>query len=440
MKDHDTPSVRSSPRPMYTYTSRPANREPMARSRTSALRCGLLVALLATSACGLQDPSGLTSGPEESNAAAPSAPSGVLATEPRAPGSAHRLNAAFEAAAQEFRVPVDMLKAVSHAETRWIDHGAEPSGANGYGPMHLQQNEINQGLTHATVLLGLRPERLKADLRDNLRGGAALLATFYRQAWPDDSDMARADDLGRWFDPVARFLQSPVPEKAKDFADHVFSLLSGGTRVDFDDGTVVLQERGEITPEQGAFAGISSRAERLAQLGPTAAFTAPESGADAFEQSPSYTVASRGTGTITRVLIHACGGSYGSCRNTFLNPASGKSIHYLVRSDGYVLQMVHDKDIAYHTTGHNGYTVGIEHEGTANVTWWSDTAYRESAWVTAYRLFKYNLSASSTYIIGHNNVQATSCPGSTWNWNVYRNYAAQYLNVLKGTCQPGYPC
>src|SRR5579875_1842186 len=43
----------------------------------------------------------------------------------------------FDAAASTYGVPSAVLLGVSYMESQWDDHGATPSVAGGYGPMHL---------------------------------------------------------------------------------------------------------------------------------------------------------------------------------------------------------------------------------------------------------------------------------------------------------------
>lgn len=94
------------------------------------------------------------------------------------------LGADFSQASGEFQVPLPILLAVSYAETRWDDHGSQPSAANGYGLMHLQSNPYNDGLTLAAAMLGKREADLVNSRLDNLRGGAALLRLHYVAFFP----------------------------------------------------------------------------------------------------------------------------------------------------------------------------------------------------------------------------------------------------------------
>ena len=110
-------------------------------------------------------------------------------------------NPLFEQAANEFGVPVDLLKGIAFAETRW-DHlvwaeGDTISSCSGmpraYGVMGLWDNEhFGHSLREAAALIGRDPADLKKDPLCNIRGAAALLHRFY-DATPRTFDVASAE-------------------------------------------------------------------------------------------------------------------------------------------------------------------------------------------------------------------------------------------------------
>ena len=65
---------------------------------------------------------------------------------------------------------------------------------------------------------------------------------------------------------------------------------------------------------------------------------------------------------IDKIVIHITDvPTIGSTINTFQNPASKVSAHYVVGQDGRIVQMVQHNDIAYHASTANGSSIGIEH-------------------------------------------------------------------------------
>ncbi|MEU4230599.1 N-acetylmuramoyl-L-alanine amidase [Nonomuraea sp. NPDC026600] len=132
----------------------------------------------------------------------------------------------FAAAAREFGVPESVLLGVSYLESRWDANAGAPSVAGGYGPMHL----VDAPLRLAQRLTGLPPARLRTDPAANIRGGAALLASYQRRPSANPAD---------WYDAVARYSGAPGPHAARAFADEVFAVLRTGAARHTDDGQPV---------------------------------------------------------------------------------------------------------------------------------------------------------------------------------------------------------
>jgi len=80
------------------------------------------------------------------------------------------------------------------------------------------------------------------------------------------------------------------------------------------------------------------------------------------------------------IVIHITDGTAQSCINTFTNPASQVSAHYLVTKTGELISFVREADAAWHAgriqkptwpllkqgVNPNLYTIGIENEGKNN--------------------------------------------------------------------------
>lgn len=132
------------------------------------------------------------------------------------------------------------------------------------------------------------------------------------------------------------------------------------------------------------------------------------------------------------IVIHVVQGSWSSAINTFQNPDSNVSAHYVVRSsDGKIAQCVEEKDIAWHAGNwtYNKRTVGIEHEGyVSDPSYFTDAMYHSSARLSAYLCNKYDIPINRTYIYGHNEVpEAThNDPGPYWDWDRYIRLVRDY--------------
>jgi hypothetical protein len=103
----------------------------------------------------------------------------------------------FDDAAREFSVPTDILEAIGQVENNWTQIG--PSVDQGWGIMHLVRNSGCTTLDEAAQLLGLDPQVLQEDARQNIRGAAALLSKY---AGTKRGSFTRLED---WFDVVAQF-------------------------------------------------------------------------------------------------------------------------------------------------------------------------------------------------------------------------------------------
>ncbi|HUR01967.1 MAG TPA: N-acetylmuramoyl-L-alanine amidase [Nonomuraea sp.] len=132
----------------------------------------------------------------------------------------------FAAAAREFGVPGSVLLGVSYLESRWDANAGAPSVAGGYGPMHL----VDAPLRLAHRLTGLPPARLRTEPAANIRGGAAVLASYQPRPSANPAD---------WYDAIARYSGAPGPHAARAFADEVFAVIRTGATRHTDDGQPV---------------------------------------------------------------------------------------------------------------------------------------------------------------------------------------------------------
>ncbi len=95
-----------------------------------------------------------------------------------------QLRGEFEAAAEKYNVPVELLLAMGYVNTRWempspaasdFEEG-ELHGTGLYGIMALVQNPSADTLGEAATLTDISEDELKNNRESNILGGAALLA------------------------------------------------------------------------------------------------------------------------------------------------------------------------------------------------------------------------------------------------------------------------
>jgi len=334
------------------------------------------------------------------------------------------LNTAFQKAAEDFKVPRELLIAIAYAETHFDWHNWAPSSDNGYGPMHLVANPQANTLEVAAKLTGIPPEVLKSDVDANIRGAAALLRAYADEV----GGVKDPQDLAGWYGAVARYSNASDPPVARLYADEVYRLLNSGFSGSSRQDEVITVTALDVEPQRGNYETVTP-------------LSSPDYLTNAMDYGPAlwapadpgnYTVASRESDfPINYVVIHTTQGSYAGTINWFQNPAANVSAHYVIRSsDGQITQMVREKDIAFHAGNwtYNTQSIGIEHEGFVdNPSWYTDAMYRASAALTRNVCLKYGIPMTRSRVIGHFEVPGATHtdPGPNWNWTFYMQLVTQ---------------
>lgn len=395
---------------------------------------------------------------------------GPVSADPTTAGAGER-QSAFAAAAEEFGVPSEVLLGVSYLESRWEDHDGQPSTAAGFGPMHLtdaaalateagghEAGEDRRGdtsrpmdepqsedgatddaaslqtLDAAAELTGADEAALRADPRQNIRGGAALLARYHRELGEDASS-----DPADWYGAVARYSGATDVRSAERFADDVYDLIEAGQTRTLDDGQQVTL---------AARPGVGRDREQVDRLGlrrpaPGETECPVELGCEwipapyqRYGTSPgaygNHDQADRPRDLkIDYIVIHDTEATYATTLRLVQNPRY-LSWHYTLRStDGHVAQHVRGEDVAWHAGNWyvNTHAIGLEHEGfAAQGTWYTEAMYRASARLVSYLAARYGIPLDRAHIIGHDNVPGTVPstvrgmhwdPGPYWDWSHY---------------------
>ncbi|GGX88596.1 amidase [Streptomyces minutiscleroticus] len=379
-------------------------------------------------------------------------PSAAQAAWPGGDAGTEERQAYFADAAEEFGVPLPVLLGVSYHESRWEAHEGEHNTSGGYGPMNLTDvtaemvaggpagaagrgdlDELTSDpalhtLDAAAELLGTPAGRLRTDERENIRGGAALLASYQRRLTGSAST-----DAGAWYGAVARYSQSSDRGTARRFADRVFETVESGAARSTDDGQRV---------ELAAAGSVRPRTAQLAELGLKAGAESTDTECPA-TVSCAFVPAAASNGQVADrpadgvkvdyIVLHDTESSYDAAIKTFQDAASGSAGHYVVRSsDGAVTQMVPGKDIGFHAGNYwfNMHSIGIEHEGFAaqGATWYSQRLYETSADLVKYLADKYGVPLDRQHIVGHDNVPGPRDayvagmhwdPGPYWDWSAF---------------------
>ncbi|WP_329567074.1 N-acetylmuramoyl-L-alanine amidase [Kitasatospora sp. NBC_01266] len=413
-----------------------------------------------------------------------------------------QLQRQFDLAAREFGVPRGLLLALAYQESRWESHQGQPSTTGNYGVLGLtgvdvaalnaaragrataERDARGDGaavradrstpdvrpltdspalhtLDAAATLIHRPPAALRGDSAQNIRGGAALLARYQREA--GGSAVA---DPARWYQAVARFggggpVQPGGAQAGRVFADRVLrTVRTGAARTTSDGQLVVLPPDPDLLPPEepgtpdasdllGVLGAMGQPAECPADLG--CGFT-PAAYALTDPKDPTsygnYNPANRPEDgqAIRYIVIHDTEGDYAGSLAAFQDPHEQACAHYLIRaSDGHVTQLVRTKDIAWHAGNKtiNMHSIGIEHEGyavpTDRPTWYSEQLYESSAELVRYLAARFGVPLDRQHIIGHDDVPGPTQgavadmhwdPGTIWDWS-------HYLDLLGAPVQPG---
>ncbi|WP_257462096.1 golvesin C-terminal-like domain-containing protein [Archangium lipolyticum] len=384
-------------------------------------------AAFSLAACGPQEPT-------------PSAPAPVEDSRTPAQREAERtpyqLDGFFAQAAADFRVPADLLKAVSYTETRWemVKGEQEFEGMPAaYGLMGLRGANVAEGAR----LAGVSEEAVRTQPEANIRAYAALLS-----ATADELKLDRSE-VGAWAPAVAKLSGiTSADAQAEYIHNEVYNVMRLGAVAQTPAGDLAVS----LMPTQVRAQFDSPRVHALA--------TGPDYAASIWRPSPNYNARPTGTqGDVQIVVIHTCEGSYSSCWSWLTNSASGVSAHYVVNESGSeISQLVRESDRGWHVgatydcnlnggvmcglqgVSVNHFSVGIEHGGFASQTSFPAGQIDASARLTCDITQGQAIVRDSYHIVAHGRLQPASRtdPGPNWPWSTYISKVQSYCGASTG--------
>jgi hypothetical protein len=386
-------------------------------------------------------------------------------TAPATPSTSSARQQAYDSAAAEFGVPAEVLLGVSYLESQWNTNAGTPSVAAGYGPMHLTDfataNTVRrpefedsdgrgddsrpalhpapapadvpaalQTAQEAAQLADVSPAAVRSDPAQNIRAGAALLASYQKQ---------RSGKAGDWYAAVAKYSGATDSGSAADFADEVFQTIQQGVTRTTDDGQLVtLRADAAVAPNTAQLADLHLTPTRSngaecprgvsCELDP-AAYAQYGPGPDDYgNHDTSNRPASQ---KIDYIVIHDTEATWDTTLKLIQDPKY-VSWNYTIRSqDGHIAQHVLAKDVAWHAANWyiNARSIGVEHEGfLAENGWYTEAMYRSSAKLVRWLAAKYQIPLDRAHILGHDNVPGITPafvpkqhtdPGPYWDWDHY---------------------
>ena len=341
----------------------------------------------------------------------------------------------FKQSAEEFNIPVELLRAISFLNTRMVDRQGvsiadhneadfkkrvdekEIEGSPDYfGVMGLSDAQISK----ASALLNVSVNAIKESSSENIRATAALISD---QAQALFSDVEGDIKLGDYYSVVAKFSGYDDNVLELLYADEVFSILRKGVKVwrqqGYVSGPVYLLDPVDYDRLQPKLPGWHMPQGYQSQLAiPSARDSRLDSAvADTYVQSSN--LSSRKGAAIKKIVLHTCEGSGTGCVNYLKSNDRSASAHYVVLESGSVTQLVQEKDKAHHVRCCNSESIGIEHGGYAHKNTWTESQLKSSFELICDIAKRNNIPASRTYIQSHAELDPSrrTDPGPYYPWD-----------------------
>ncbi len=342
----------------------------------------------------------------------------------------------FQEYSVQYNVPSDLLKAVAFAETRIYhvipdsSHASCSGVPHSYGLMGLRNDDwFGYSLIDAADLINANPELLIQNFNLNIKGAAALLSNH-----ADELKINR-NNFNEWKPVLEKYSGIPQEEVKPFYSFDVFKVLSEGT---FINGI-------EISPHLEIDMTVFS--EEVNPKNKLRNIESEDYGPAVWDPSPNYT-----SNSISQLfsVVHSTEGNFAGALSWLKNPSAQASSHYIIRSsDGYIVQLVRERDRAWHARCWNAYMLGVEHEGfVANPAYFTEAMYQSSAALFKHFAMKFNIPINRFRIVAHgewqnpnwkswmaanlpsidptcSNTQTHTDPGVYWKWD-------RYLSLISG--------
>ncbi len=341
----------------------------------------------------------------------------------------------FNSAAQEFNVPVALLKATGQVQSNWAQVSESMYGS--WGVMGLIENQFIKQISLAATLLNVSVDAIKNDAKTNIRAAAALLAHYQQQP---------SANLEGWFDAMVKLTGLQDAAMSHELAQRIYEVAKEGSKsvslwgeiISLDPVAVQLSKE---QTEPLATRGNGNQTEAVDYPAAIPNFTTCNfNSRPAGYQIKYYFVHYVGTGTYQGAISWFKQCAVGT------QPASNVSAHYVIRnSDGEVSQVVQESDRAWSqgNTDANDNGIGVEHEAilTNLAMWNSEDMLRSAAKLTRDVCIRNNIplvrrvNNGDPGIYGHSDVRATDCPNLTpaqWD-NYILNANKTYATVAQPT-------
>jgi MYXO-CTERM domain-containing protein len=289
-------------------------------------------------------------------------------------------------------VPRDLLVAIAAVEGGLemprIREGLPPNAElPAAGPLMLRRGKLDT-LARGAALSGASENDLRRDADLALSAGARVLAEL------GDKHRANDTDLASWSAALAEMSGYADDAHANEYVHRIYAVLARGGRFAARDGEMVTLPSHDLPPSLTI--DLSQTVHTLAG--------AQYPGAQYFPTSCANTKCDSSRATISYIVVHDTEGGWDASVATLQNDP-GKSVHYIVNTDGKVGQFVQENMTAYHAGNYfyNQRSVGIEHVGYSTKPY-PEAQYASSAKLVDYLAKKYSVTRDRAHIIGHDQI------------------------------------
>ena len=303
------------------------------------------------------------------------------------------VEAAFTSSAARAAVPRALLLAIAVVEEGLeieprsdIDVDNDVPAA---GPLQLRRGRLDT-LQRAAELAGTTEVELRKDPDRALLAGAQVLAEVGART------NARNDDLSSWSEAIEEMSGFADAAHRAHYAHRVFTILARGGSFPARQGELL-----ELAPSAVSPALTIDLSETIRTLAAPAEY-------EPAEWIPTSCVrkckATREGQKIELVIIHTTEANWTASVATLQNDP-GKSVHYIIGTDGRVAQFITEATTGYHggNIDYNERSIGVEHVGYATKPF-TEAEYAVSARLVDHLTEKYAIPRDRAHIIGHDQI------------------------------------
>ncbi|WP_396169836.1 N-acetylmuramoyl-L-alanine amidase [Flavobacterium sp.] len=338
----------------------------------------------------------------------------------------------FAKAAQEYNVPVEILKAMAQVQSNWAQLPASFYGS--YGVMGLIENDQTQQISLAAKISGISKQLIMDKPEANIKAAAALLA-FYKKY------QSKTSELEDWYQATRELTGLTNEEMKSSLANRVYKIINDGSK-----SITNWKEIINIAAKKVAIPSISS-SNRISQVSKNNAYTVDYATAkprfslcdtsnsnglpnprssDGAAYLGTYSLSRNGSAINYYFIHYMAVGTYegaiswfGDCYRT-----SQSSANYCIRNvDGEIAQVVKESHRAFAqgVAEYNNGGISTEHEVLAtNLAMWDSEPMLVASANLAIDVCNRNgiartrrVNNGERAIYGHSDVRATDCPNLT---------------------------